>query len=391
MAIFIYILWRQSSSNAIKVDVMYPVVLNTIVFGVMAITVETTLGGTDYFWMTLVLLVLTGATTSFFQVAVFAEASRFPPQYVQAVMSGQGIAGVAVAVSSLLSALAGTTKLETGDPSTNRSAFIYFVSALLTTVAALVGRVMLSQQPFYIYQMKLDKTMNSEEGLDDDDDDELSTAEQQQEQHTPRPLRQLVKKSFGLIVAVAYIFVITLMMFPTITSLIKSVVRHPPSSSPVDSAISVTNTNDDSGSNGSRFFDDDIFVAMHFLLFNVGDWAGRIFPLWPTFRTFNPTLLVILSALRTIFVPLFLVCNVVVSTERNLPVLVNSDVLYFVLIWIFAVSNGWISSLTMMAAPQQPYLRSAAEKSQIGSIMSFSLVVGLAIGGCLSFWARSMV
>jgi equilibrative nucleoside transporter 1/2/3 len=65
---------------------MYPVVLNTIVFGIMAITVETSIGGAKYFWLTLFLLALTGATTSFFQVAVFAEASRFPPQYVQAVM-----------------------------------------------------------------------------------------------------------------------------------------------------------------------------------------------------------------------------------------------------------------------------------------------------------------
>lgn len=49
-------------------------------------TVEFDIGGSDYFWFILMLLVITGATTSFFQVAVFAEASQFPPQYVQAVM-----------------------------------------------------------------------------------------------------------------------------------------------------------------------------------------------------------------------------------------------------------------------------------------------------------------
>jgi equilibrative nucleoside transporter 1/2/3 len=65
---------------------MYPLVVNTATFGFMAITVETSFGGSDYFWLTLVLLVLTGATTSFFQMAVIAEASRFPPEYVQAVM-----------------------------------------------------------------------------------------------------------------------------------------------------------------------------------------------------------------------------------------------------------------------------------------------------------------
>ncbi|KAI8332486.1 equilibrative nucleoside transporter [Chlamydoabsidia padenii] len=341
---------------------MYPLIINTVIFGIMAVSVETTLGGSDYFWMTLVLLILTGATTSFFQIAVIAEASRFPPQYVQAVMSGQGVAGVAVAASSILSALAGAAKMDTDDSSTNRSAFLYFLSALLVTVAALIGRAILSQQAFYTHQMKQDKA--------DDMDDQQQTA-------PPRSVVELAKKSSGLIFAVGYVFVITLMLFPTITSLIKSVARHPPS----------TSTN----KHQSRFFDDDIFIAMHFLLFNVGDWVGRMVPLWPLFRTFNPILLGLFSLLRTLFIPVFLVCNIVVSTERNLPVLIQSDLVYFLLIWIFSVTNGWISCLAMMAAPQQSYLRSGIERSKVGSILGFSLVVGLAIGGCLSFWARSLV
>ncbi|KAI8078663.1 equilibrative nucleoside transporter [Halteromyces radiatus] len=353
---------------------MYPVIGNAIIFGIMSITVETSLGGSDYFWLTLILLVLTGATTSFFQVSVFAEASRFPPQYVQAVMSGQGIAGVAVAGSSIISALAATTKMDTNDPSSiNRSAFIYFLSALFVTVAALLGRVILSQQAFYLFQMKQEKLV-----ISDDEDSESS-------QHTTtRPVKQLVKKSMGLIFAVAYVFVVTLMIFPSITALIKSVVRHPPSSDNTSPTRTTTTSQ-------SRFFDDDIFIAMHFLLFNVGDWVGRVLPLWSSFQTFKSSLLVIFSLLRTGLIPLFLICNVVVSRERLLPVLINSDLAYFLLIWIFSVTNGWVSSLSMMAAPQQTYLRSAAEKSQIGSIMSFALVVGLAIGGCMSFWIRTLI
>lgn len=65
---------------------MSPVTLNAIVFGIMSITVETDTQGSGYFWFSLLLLVLTGATTSVFQVAVFAEACRFPSEYVQAVM-----------------------------------------------------------------------------------------------------------------------------------------------------------------------------------------------------------------------------------------------------------------------------------------------------------------
>lgn len=63
-----------------------PIVINTVVFGTMAITVEIDFQGEDYFWFVLFFMVLTGGTTSFFQNAVFSEASRLPPVYVQAVL-----------------------------------------------------------------------------------------------------------------------------------------------------------------------------------------------------------------------------------------------------------------------------------------------------------------
>lgn len=230
---------------------------------------------------------------------------------------------------------------------------MYFLTALIVTVAALVGHVILAQQPFYIHHIK-----QQQDKTGDDDEDTVDR---------PRPLRRLAEKSSCLLFTVAFVFVVTLMIFPSITSMIKSIHRHP---------------------SASRFFDDDIFVAMHFLIFNIGDWVGRILPLY--ISTFNPSVLLVFAGLRVLFIPLFLVCNVV-AAERNMPLLIRSDGAYFVLLGLFSVTSGWICSLTMMAAPQQPFLRSSAEKSLVGSLMSFSLVVGLAIGGSLSFWTRSMV
>jgi equilibrative nucleoside transporter 1/2/3 len=56
------------------------------VFGVLAVTVETHIEGLVYFWFIMALIVLTGATTSFFQNSVFSEASQLPPMYMQAVL-----------------------------------------------------------------------------------------------------------------------------------------------------------------------------------------------------------------------------------------------------------------------------------------------------------------
>ncbi|CEP09764.1 hypothetical protein [Parasitella parasitica] len=353
---------------AYHVNSIIPIFLNTIVFGTLAVTVETQLEGLGYFWFIMVLIVLTGATTSLFQNSVFSEASQLPPMYMQAVLSGQGIAGVIVAVSSILSALAGNTKDTPDESSISRSAFLYFLSAFLITSAALVGRIVVVRLPFYRRQMNARSEVVRVE-------EEVLVEQHSLAEIEPVSIMAVVRKASGLILTVGYVFIITLMIFPSVTALIKSA-RRP------ESNVS---------SKAGRFFDDDVFVAFHFLLFNVGDWVGRTMPVSSLFQIFQVKYLVLLSILRTVFIPLFLVCNVVISEQRRLPVLISSDFIYFLLIWIFAVSNGWICSLAMMAAPQLESIKSAHEKSLVGSIMSFSLVVGLAIGGSLSFIARWMV
>lgn len=279
-----------------------------------------------------------------------------------------------------MSALAASTEKTHDDDSTDQSAFLYFMSALIVSGAALVGRVILSQQPFYKYQLRQEKTVM----VTDNDEEEGESQQQEEIMNDPsftNSLSYLIKKSYGLIFAVGYVFCITLMVFPTVTSLIKSIVRHPPNDiKKIDFSIP------------ARFFDDDVFVAFHFLLFNVGDWIGRFLPLWSLFRTFNTSHLVILSLLRTLFIPLFLLCNVVVSsTTRSMPCLIQSDFWYMFINLIFSISNGWLGSLSMMAAPQQSFIHTGTQKAKIGTIMSFSLVVGLAIGGTLSFWVRSFI
>ncbi|KAI9278069.1 nucleoside transporter-domain-containing protein [Sporodiniella umbellata] len=350
---FVIVLWAQNKSQ-LQVDSFIPIMINTVVFSTMAITVETDFKGEDYFWFVLFFMVLTGGTTSFFQNAAFSEASRLPPIYVQAVLSGQGIAGVVVAISSIISAFAGTSGDLPNGVSTSRAAFLYFLSALLITVAALIGRMIVAQSPFYTYYM----TKSPVDNESDEEEQEIVT------------VAEVIRKSYGHIFSIVYVFVITLMLFPSLTSLIKSV-RRP-------------------NKNG-RFFEDDVFVAFHFLLFNVGDWVGRMMPLSKHLQVFHVKSLIGLSLVRTVFVPLFLVCNVVISKERYLPVIIQSDFIYFLIVWFFAVSNGWAGSLIMMAAPQQESIKSGAEKAMVGSVMSFSLVLGLAIGGTLSFGIKSMI
>ncbi|KAK4509819.1 glycine decarboxylase subunit P [Mucor velutinosus] len=163
----------------------------------------------------------------------------------------------------------------------------------------------------------------------------------------------ITKKSTGYIFTIVYIYIITLALFPSITVLVRSV-------SNIDAAT---------------------FISLHFLLFNIGDWVGRTLPIFACCQVYSSKALICVSLARTLFIPLFFSCNLHDSSNSSTPLL-NSDMLYFGLILLFAISNGWLTSLVFIAAPSRV---SHNEKSVVGSVISFFLVVGLALGGLTSF------
>ena len=66
----------------------------------------------------------------------------------------------------------------------------------------------------------------------------------------------------------------------------------------------------------------------------------------------NPFVLLLLSTLRVTFVPLFLLCNVWVAGKRTIPLIFNYDVFPVVFNLLFGLSNGYLSSVAMVTAPQ---------------------------------------
>jgi equilibrative nucleoside transporter 1/2/3 len=74
----------------------------------------------------------------------------------------------------------------------------------------------------------------------------------------------------------------------------------------------------------------------------VGDFVGRTYlPAIPSLLITNPRRVLALSLARTLFVPLFLACNVAVSpaTTGSKPLL-NSDTAYFLILIAFGLTNG---------------------------------------------------
>uniref|UniRef100_V5EMU1 Inhibitor-sensitive equilibrative nucleoside transporter 1 n=2 Tax=Kalmanozyma brasiliensis (strain GHG001) TaxID=1365824 RepID=V5EMU1_KALBG len=188
--------------------------------------------------------------------------------------------------------------------------------------------------------------------------------------------------------AVAFIFVITLSIFPALTSSVQSVYTN--SSKSRTSSLDLTSP--------------QLFVPFHFFLFNLSDLLGRSLPsLIPSALIRKARALVSLSLLRSLFVPLFMACNVVTTSQRTglisrtytgaqggwlSGLMQSNDAPFFLLMLLLGFSNGLVSTSIMISGPSRSKLvnsKGASEGPLAATLLSFWLCVGLAIGSGLSF------
>ncbi|CAG8610987.1 13229_t:CDS:2 [Funneliformis mosseae] len=309
-------------------------------------------GPTIYFYFVVTSIGIMGATAALQQNEIFALVSQFSPIYTQSVMSGQGFAGSAIAVSQILSALMIPPSSNLDENDLRRSALLYFICATIISLVTLISYFILIRLPLYLHYIQVRMIQN---------------AESVENTYDQKLLKETFNKIRILAFTVGFVFFVTLSLFPSITTSIKSVVDE---------------------ENKSKFRQDYLFIPLHFLIFNIGDWLGRSLPSLQSFVTTDSVKLALMSIARIIFFPIFLMCNVDVGSygTRTWPLMINSDLIYFLTLWLFAVSNGYMGSLTMMAAPQVE----GVNKGLAGTIMSFCLVLGLAIGSVFSFPMRAI-
>ena len=157
--------------------------------------------------------------------------------------------------------------------------------------------------------------------------------------------------------SVFIVFSVTLTCFPAIMA-----------------GISSTNKGDGS------IWDNELFSTLVvFLVFNLGDWIGRILAGIGQIVNEKSKWLLILSISRIVFIPLFLMCN---YKHRLLPYVFNHDFWPIIINVLCSVSNGYLGSLGMMYGPK---LVSIEYGETAGTMMSLFLQLGLTCGACLSF------
>ncbi|KAI0092464.1 nucleoside transporter-domain-containing protein [Irpex rosettiformis] len=306
------------------------------------------------------------AAGSYLQTAVIAVASLFGPTAIQAVMTGQAAIAIAVSGVEVLSAAGSISTSGEGEAiiasePEEKSAFVFFALSTVFLVFSAGAQVMLTRLPLY-------KTLMQQFHATA----EHALASSQEITHNVESKKhQLIrvgKTNMIYHIAVAYVFVVTLAVFPPITI---SILPTNPATHPL------------------------LFSAIHFFVFNIGDFLGRYICSFPRLVIWSAKRLLTLSLARTLFIPLFLMCNIQRSSQAISSAVISSDVLYMLILLAFGLSNGYISSLCMMSAPSvehNPRLKGRIEDVDVAAtVASFCLVGGLAIGGFASFGVRAAV
>ena len=351
-----------------------------------------------------VMLMVYGASlaTGINQNGVFAYVSGFGrEEYTQAIMAGQGVAGVLPCVVQILSVVVVAEPDDTGEKEeynssrtdmraeSPKSAFVYFFTATAVSALALVCFL-------HLWRRHPSQTTITEENVNEgpaeemqpEPEEQLDFVENNQNGAPPGhgrvfddltgvgnsssnsgsggnngntvPLSTLFWKLHWLAISVALCFAVT-MVFPVFTAEIHSVHQVPP--------------------NARIPFSPPIFIPVAFLLWNLGDLLGRLAIAVPSLSGIvhaHPVRIFLLAVARLVFIPLYRLCNI-----HDRGATIESDFYYlFIVQLFFGFSNGYVGSCCMMAAA---YWVDEGEKEAAGGFMSLMLVMGLTIGSLASF------
>lgn len=316
-----------------------------------------------FFGLTMITVVLMNIASAILSGGLFGLVGQFPSEYITAVVSGQSLGGIFAALTEIIALTLGA--------SPQYSAFVYFIIGTVVMLISIQAYSVQSRTVFFKYFTR-DRTADREtaaieedrrrlveeenEEEEDEDDNGGTISERRPESKEPNFQRVfLLIWKYGLIEFC--IFVVTISIYPAVTVLITS-----------------------TGKGNGHLWNDVYFVTVvNYLVFNSGDYLGRILAGllgWPTNR---PNLLLFAALLRGLWIPLFMLCNA--QPRGSLPVLIDSDILYILLMVVFSISNGYLANLSLICAPKQVR---EVEREMASSMMAAFLGVGLAFGSALS-------
>lgn len=314
------------------------------------------LQGEAYFSLTIVLVVLCGLTTANFQNALFGMAAKFPGIFMQAVITGQGAAGIVVSFTNLITtaAKAGSTN----DLDKKITACAYFAVAFFFVLLSVFGFIALQKMPIFKYYMGVDKFLNvSSDDIDGKANESSDSLLMEGKESPSISILKVLKEIKWFGISVFFIFFVSLALIPY---------HH------------LTATTDTS----SQMYM-SLFSPLAFFVFDLGDVIGKALPGWPMFFIKSDKLIFALSFARIIFFPLFMFGNIVLQQgPTHTPKVFASDVAFFFIALFHSLSNGYLGSILMIKAPMSVDVE---KRERTGSLMTMFLTIGIALGSMFSF------
>uniref|UniRef100_A0A8D0GSC1 Solute carrier family 29 member 1a n=1 Tax=Sphenodon punctatus TaxID=8508 RepID=A0A8D0GSC1_SPHPU len=342
-----------------QVRILGSLVVIFLVFMVTAILVKIPIEPQPFFIITMVKIVLINSFGAILQGSLFGLAGLLPASYTAPIMSGQGLAGTFAALAMICAIASG---LELKD-----SAVGYFTTACIVVLLAIGAYIMLPRLDFFRYYSMKDKTEYRVHECHGELETKVDLIGKGKgwsggENGAGGPGSLLFPQIWVMALSVCFVFTVTIGVFPAVTAEVKSTIA------------------------GSTTWNRYFIPVSCFLMFNVFDWAGRSLTavcMWPRK---DSKLLPSMVAVRVVFIPLFMLCNV--QPRQHLPVFFAHDAWFIVFIIFFSISNGYLASLCMCFGPKKV---DAHEAETAGAIMTFFLSLGLALGAVISFIFRFAV
>ncbi|KAM7394767.1 hypothetical protein PAMP_021552 [Pampus punctatissimus] len=316
---------------------------------------------------------------TFFSVTMatiwFINIGLFPSRYSSLFMSGQGLAGIFAALAMLCSIMSNADK--------NLSALGYFITPCVATLVTLLCYLLLPHLEFARYYLNRSQSVKQETSqellstekklLNNNEKDMEANGKfnsEPEESQERLSVLAVFKKIWLMALCVTCVFAVTLSVFPVITVRVQTVYK--------DNAAW-----------------DKVFTCVCcFIVFNAMDLVGRSVPSFIQWPSKESVLFPFAVLSRLVFIPLLMLCNV---QNSNLTVLFSHDCIFVTIMALFSFSNGYLACLCIAYAPhlviavKMEMLVRSKDCETAGSLMTFFLVLGLALGASFSFLLGKVV
>lgn len=301
------------------------------------IKVNTDAWQNEFFNITICSVVAMNIFAAILSGGLFGISGRFPSEYMTAVVSGLALGSVLTAIIEII------TITFASDPIA--SALIFFSIGNIMLVVSIVAYILMIRTAFFQHYTA------------DDSVPKACEMRLQRQSSVAEPnYKEVLNKMWLYGFTVWLVFTVTSSIYPAITVLINSEGR----------------------GNGHPWNDVYFIPVTNYLIYNLGDYLGRILAgsiEWPN----DKYTVAVLSMLRIAFVPALLICNT--NPRHYIPVFIHSDYIFILLMCFFAFSNGYLANIALIWAPK---CVSNHEKEMASSIMAALLGISYTFGSSLS-------